>query len=199
MSRTSSLIACAAGIVLTASAPAHAATAANSQNGTSSSNAANEAAPGTTKMAPDAAPGLPPDPASALASPVGQLSCNVSGGAGFVITSSHALNCEYVPASGARSQHYVGTINSYGLTLGDQGPGRLTWAVASLGGPVGAGSLAGTFRAGSPSASVRAGIGTNALFGGPDRGLTLQPLSVQSETGVNVAAGVTEMTLDYAP
>lgn len=199
MSKTLSLIACAAAIALTAASPAYAATAANSQNGTTSSGAANEGAPGTTKMAPDAAPSLLPDPTSALASPVGQLSCNVSGGAGFVITSSHALDCEYTPTNGARSQHYVGTINSYGLTLGDQGPGKLTWAVASVGGPVGPGSLAGTFRGGSASASVGAGIGTNALFGGLDRGLTLQPLSVQSETGVNVAAGVTEMTLEYTP
>ena len=199
MSKTPSLIACAAAIALAAAAPAHAATAANSQNGTTSSNAANEAPPGTTKMAPDAAPSVLAAPTTALAGPVGQLSCNVSGGAGFVITSSHALNCEYAPADGARSQHYVGTINSYGLTLGDQGPGKLTWGVASVGGPVGPGSLAGTFRGGSASASVGAGIGTNALFGGLNGGLTLQPLSLQTETGVNVAAGVTEMTLEYAP
>ena len=199
MSKTLSLVACAAAIALTATAPVHAATAANSQNGTTSSNAANEAAPGTTKMAPDAAPSPLPDPGSALAGAVGRLSCNVSGGAGFVITSSRALNCEYTPADGTRSQHYVGTVDSYGLTLGDQGPGKLTWGVASVGGPVGTGSLAGTFRGGSASASVGAGIGTNALFGGPNGGLTLQPLSLQTETGVNVAAGVTEMTLEYAP
>ena len=138
-------------------------------------------------------------PTAATAGPVGELLCDVSGGAGFVITSSHALNCDYAPANGAPHQHYVGTINSYGLTLGVQGPGKLTWGVATVGGPVGPGSLSGTFRGASASASVGAGIGTNALFGGDTGSLTLQPLSVQSETGVNVAAGVTEMTLEYAP
>lgn len=136
---------------------------------------------------------------SASAGPVGQLFCNVSGGAGFVITSSHALNCEYTPANGAPRQHYIGTIDSYGLQLGTQGPGKLTWDVASLGGPVGPGSLAGSYKGASASASVGAGVGTNALFGGLGGGFTLQPLSVQTETGINIAAGVTQMTLDYAP
>ncbi|WP_237477894.1 DUF992 domain-containing protein [Lichenibacterium dinghuense] len=138
-------------------------------------------------------------PSAALAGPVGQLFCNVSGGTGFVITSSKGLNCEYSPANGGPRQHYVGTINSFGLHLGTQGPGQLTWDVASVGGAVGPGALAGSFKGASASASVGAGIGTNALFGGLNGGLTLQPLSVQTETGVNVAAGVTDMTLDYAP
>ena len=138
-------------------------------------------------------------PSAATAGPVGQIFCNVSGGTGFAITSSHGLNCEYSPADGAPRQHYVGTIDSYGLQLGAQGPGQLTWDVASVGGAVGTGALAGSFKGASASASVGAGIGTNALFGGINGGLTLQPLSVQTETGVNVAAGVTEMTLEYAP
>ena len=138
-------------------------------------------------------------PTPAFAGPVGQLFCNVSGGTGLVITSSRALNCTYTPANGAPRQHYVGTINSFGLQLGTQGPGQLTWDVVSLGGAVGPGSLAGSFKGASASASVGAGVGTNALFGGPAGGLTLQPLSVQTETGVGVAAGVTDLTLEYAP
>ena len=102
-------------------------------------------------------------------------------------------------ASGAPHQHYVGTINRYGLTLGSEGPGKLTWDVLSVGGAVGPGSLAGTFTGASTSASVGAGIGTNALFGGDNGGITFQPLSIQTETGVNVAAGVGSMTLEYAP
>ena len=136
---------------------------------------------------------------AAEAGPIGQLYCNVSGGAGFVITSSRALNCEYAPSSGAAHQHYVGTINRFGLTLGSEGPGKLTWDVLSVGGAVGPGSLAGTYTGASTSASVGAGIGTNALFGGANGGITFQPLSIQTETGVNVAAGVGSMTLEYAP
>ena len=76
-------------------------------------------------------------PQAAVAGPVGQLYCNVSGGVGFIITSRRALNCEFSPSSGARHQHYVGTISRFGLDIGSQGPSKLTWDVVSLGGPVG--------------------------------------------------------------
>ena len=84
-------------------------------------------------------------PVAAVAGPVGQLYCNVSGGVGLIITSRRALNCEYTPANGALPQHYVGTISRFGLDIGPQGPGKLTWDVVSLGGAVGPGSLAGGF------------------------------------------------------
>ena len=73
-------------------------------------------------------------PEAAVAGPVGQLVCNVSGGTGLLITSSKALNCRYMPAIGAESQHYLGTIRKFGLDLGNSGPGTLTWGVVSLGG-----------------------------------------------------------------
>ena len=143
--------------------------------------------------------GLAAAPGVALAGPVGQLVCNVGGGAGFVITSSKALNCRYTPANGAESQHYVGTIRKFGLDLGASGPGTLTWGVVSLGGAVGPGSLSGTYAGASASASVGAGVGANALVGGNNGGVTLQPVSVESTSGLNVAAGVSELALEYAP
>ncbi len=138
-------------------------------------------------------------PEAAVAGPVGRLDCNVSGGVGFVITSRRALNCDYSPSGGARHQHYVGTISRFGLDLGAQGPGRLTWDVVSLGGAVGPGALAGTFTGATASATVGVGVGANALIGGADGGLTLQPLSIESQSGLNVAAGVGSLSLEYAP
>lgn len=138
-------------------------------------------------------------PVPAVAGPVGQLTCNVAGGIGLVITSSRALNCEYAPSGGGRRQHYVGTIRRFGLDLGTQGPGTLVWDVVSLGGAVGPGALAGEFTGASASATVGVGVGANALVGGNNGGLTLQPLSVQTQSGLNVAAGIGAMTLDYAP
>ena len=138
-------------------------------------------------------------PGNAVAGPVGQLNCNVSGGVGFVITSRRALNCEYSPSNGAARQHYIGTISRFGLDLGAQGPGRLTWDVVSLGGAVGPGALAGTYTGATASATVGVGVGANALIGGANGGLTLQPLSVESQSGLNVAAGVGSLSLEYAP
>ncbi len=134
----------------------------------------------------------------AAAGPVGQLSCNVAGGVGLVITSSRALNCEYQPANGARPQHYVGTVGRFGLDLGVQGPGRLNWGVVSLGGPVGPGALTGSYAGATASGTVGEGVGVNALVGG-NGAITLQPLSVETQSGLNVAAGVGTLTLDYAP
>jgi hypothetical protein len=138
-------------------------------------------------------------PTASVAGPVGQLNCNVSGGVGFLVASRRALNCEYTPANGARRQHYLGSISRYGLDLGPQGPGRLTWDVVSLGGAVGPGALSGNFAGASASATVGVGVGANALVGGANGGLQLQPLSVESQSGFNVAAGIGAMTLDYAP
>jgi len=143
--------------------------------------------------------GLALAPPAALAGPVGQLLCNVSGGVGLIITSRRALNCEYAPANGARHQHYVGTISRFGLDIGAQGPGRLTWDVVSLGGAVGPGSLSGQFTGATASATVGVGVGANALIGGNAGGITLQPLSVETQSGVNVAAGIGALSLEYAP
>ena len=138
-------------------------------------------------------------PQAAVAGPVGQLYCNVSGGVGFIITSRRALNCEFSPAGGAQHQHYIGTISRFGLDIGSQGPSKLTWDVVSLGGPVGPGALAGEYTGGSASATLGVGLGANALVGG-NGGISLQPLSVQTtEGGANLAAGVGAMSLDYAP
>lgn len=137
-------------------------------------------------------------PQSASAGPVGQLNCSVSGGVGFIITSNRALNCEYDPISGGRPQHYVGTIGRFGLDLGVQGPGHLTWGVVTIGGPVGPGALAGAYVGGAASATVGVGVGANALVGG-NGAITLQPVSVQAQSGLDIAAGVGTLTLEYAP
>jgi len=42
---------------------------------------------------------------------------------------------------------------------------------------------------------VGAGLGANVLVGGSDRTVALQPVAVQGQTGLNVAAGVTELEL----
>ncbi len=143
--------------------------------------------------------GLSLAPTAALAGPVGQLYCNVSGGVGFIITSRRALNCEYTPANGAPRQHYIGTISRFGLDIGPQGPGKLTWDVVSLGGAVGNGALAGDYTGATASATVGVGVGANALIGGAAGGITLQPLSVEAQSGLNVAAGVGALSLEYAP
>ena len=58
-------------------------------------------------------------------------------------------------------------------------------------------SLAGTYAGASAEATVGAGVGANVLVGGSNRTIQLQPLSVQGQTGINIAAGVTGIELRW--
>jgi hypothetical protein len=60
----------------------------------------------------------------------------------------------------------------------------------------GPGALAGDYTGASAQATAVVGAGANVLVGGSDRTFTLQPISVQTQTGVNVAAGVTSFHLE---
>jgi hypothetical protein len=57
--------------------------------------------------------------------------------------------------------------------------------------------LAGTYVGGSAEATVVAGVGANALVGGSNRSVALQPLSVSGQVGLNIAAGVAGLDLRY--
>jgi hypothetical protein len=128
---------------------------------------------------------------------VGVLECHVSGGVGFIITSEKGLGCRFRPAHG-RTELYYGTIRKIGVDIGATGPGRLVWAVFAASRP-GPGALAGDYAGASGSVSVGAGVGANALVGGLNNSFTLQPLSVQVQTGINVAAGIGAMSLSASP
>jgi hypothetical protein len=58
-----------------------------------------------------------------------------------------------------------------------------------------AGTYAGATAGATVGATVGAGAGVNVLVGGSDRTVTLQPISVQAQTGMNIAAGVSTMEL----
>jgi Protein of unknown function (DUF992) len=132
------------------------------------------------------------------AEPVGMLECNVSGGVGLVITSSRALACVFRPQEGA-PEHYLGSIRSFGLELGVTEPGQLLWAVYSIPGVRSHYPLAGEYVGASAEVAAGPGLGANALIGGSDRSVALQPLSVTVQNGVALAAGVGELLLEGVP
>jgi len=59
------------------------------------------------------------------------------------------------------------------------------------------GVLAGSYAGASAEATLGAGLGANVLVGGNDRSVALQPLSVQGQVGLNVAAGIAEISLQF--
>ena len=137
-----------------------------------------------------------PIPASAQANrtKVGTLSCDISGGIGLIITSKKDLTCMFTPSQPGPREVYVGSITKFGLDLGATAGGEMVWAVFA---PTNRkfGALAGNYGGATAEATVGAGLGANALVGGSDRTVALQPVSVQGQAGLNVAAGVAELRL----
>jgi hypothetical protein len=125
---------------------------------------------------------------------VGTLTCDISGGLGLIITSHKDLTCMYTPSQPGSREVYVGSINKFGLDLGATTGGEMVWSVFAPS-TRRFGALAGHYGGASAEATVGAGLGANVLVGGSDRTVTLQPVSVQGQAGLNVAAGVAEMNL----
>lgn len=127
---------------------------------------------------------------------VGTLSCDISGGVGLIITSKKQVKCLFTPGGrkGPR-EVYMGSITKFGLDIGATTGGRMVWAVyASTDSPRRA-ALAGHYGGASAEATVGAGLGANVLVGGSNRTVALQPLSVQGQTGLNLAIGVAGLDL----
>src|SRR3954454_17273793 len=126
----------------------------------------------------------------------GTLNCDVSAGIGFIIGSQRQVNCLFTPSYPAPPEQYVGTITKVGLDIGATAAGQLVWAV-SMSTTRRRGVLAGSYAGASAEATVGAGLGANVLVGGNDRSVALQPLSIQGQVGLNVAAGVAEIALQF--
>jgi hypothetical protein len=136
--------------------------------------------------------------ANALPQPqlrAGILQCQGGQNVGFVVGSTTSLECVF-QSEGRRPEPYVATVHRFGLDLGITDQTRLSWAVNAPTGRVGPGNLAGNYGGVGANASVGVGGGGNFLVGGPQNAYALQPLSVQGQTGLNVAAGVADIELE---
>jgi hypothetical protein len=128
---------------------------------------------------------------------VGTLTCNASGSVGFVFGSTRELGCTF--SGPGRIEHYTGQISRFGVDIGFTQGGVLLWLVFAPTAQLRPGDLAGTYGGASASATVGIGVGANALIGGSGNTFTLQPVSFEGTTGLNVAAGIASMTLAPAP
>lgn len=126
---------------------------------------------------------------------VGALNCVVEGGVGLILGSKKSMVCTFKPANGG-SEKYKGSITRLGVDIGVTGKAYMTWAVFAPG-KLKSGSLAGDYGGAGAEATIGVGLGANALVGGFKKSVALQPLSVQGQTGLNVAAGVAGLKLRY--
>lgn len=139
-----------------------------------------------------------PAGAQAAGVEIGWLDCVVDkAGRLEFFTSDRSVRCEYTPMGGLSSpEEYSGTIEKLGLNIGATGYKVMQWKVMQVGSDAyQPGSLAGTYYGASGEVTAAGGVGANVLGGGSDRSFLLQPVSVQQQGGLNVAAHVTRFTL----
>ncbi|OHV68614.1 hypothetical protein LCM4577_05900 [Mesorhizobium sp. LCM 4577] len=143
--------------------------------------------------------------ATVLASPVsagtlrlGTLDCTIDGGIGYVITSNKGVSCTFRPYHHGPAEQYTGMISKLGVDLGQTHQGQLVWAVLAGTRHHEAGDLAGSYYGVNAEASVVTGGGANLLVGGLDGAFMLEPLSVQAQTGVNLAVAVASLDLVHS-
>ena len=127
----------------------------------------------------------------------GVLTCNVSSGWGFVFGSSRSLRCTYSPKPGV-AEHYAGTIKKFGVDIGYVSSAVIVWGVVAPTADVGPGALAGDYAGVTGGASVGVGLGANVLVGGSNKQFALQPVSIEGNQGLNVAAGIGAISLSHA-
>ncbi|HEY6992248.1 MAG TPA: DUF992 domain-containing protein [Xanthobacteraceae bacterium] len=138
------------------------------------------------------------DPAGAQRLRTGLLTCDVSAGIGFIIGSQKSVRCVFAPEPPGPEQVYDGSISKFGLDIGATSSSVMVWAVFTdtTAGP---GFLAGDYFGATGQVTVAAGLGANVLVGGSNRTVALQPLSVDSSVGLNLALGVAELRLRPGP
>ena len=139
-------------------------------------------------VAQDSAPGVE----------IGKLTCDVQGTSSFIIGGTNALTCAYEPADGGPATFYRGESREFGLNIGSLTDATLVWGVFAPAANTDPGALAGSYAGVTAGASLGAGIKANALLGGLDESIALNPLSVETQTSANLTLGVTSLVLEPA-
>jgi hypothetical protein len=125
---------------------------------------------------------------------VGVLECRGGASVGFIVGSVMNLGC-VLHADGLPEDRYIATIRKVGLDLGITKETALAWGVYAPVARIGQGDLSGNYAGAQGSATLGVGVGGNVLVGGSDNSIALQPLSLQGQVGVNVAAGLESLEL----
>src|ERR1700678_4002867 len=134
-------------------------------------------------------------PAKAAGVKVGVLTCHESSGWGFIFVSAKGLHCTY--HHGQYAERYNGDVTKFGVEIGYTSSAVIIWDVFAPNSGPQSGALAGEDCGGQAGAAAGPGAGANVLVGGFHRSFTLQPVSIQGESGLNVAAGIGSMTLHF--
>ncbi|MCA6109921.1 DUF992 domain-containing protein [Bradyrhizobium cenepequi] len=125
---------------------------------------------------------------------VGVLECRGGASVGFIVGSVTHLGC-VLRVEGMPEDRYVATIQKVGLDLGITQETALAWGVYAPVSRLGPGDLSGNYAGAQGSATLGVGVGGNVLVGGSNNSIALQPLSLQGQVGLNIAAGLASLEL----
>jgi hypothetical protein len=125
---------------------------------------------------------------------LGVLECRGGASIGFIVGSVTNLGC-VLRVEGMPEDRYIATIRKVGVDLGITQESALAWGVYAPVARLGPGDLSGNYAGAQGSASIGVGVGGNVLVGGSNNSIALQPLSVQGQVGLNVAAGLESLEL----
>jgi hypothetical protein len=137
-----------------------------------------------------------PAPASAQSqSEAGTLNCQLRPTIGLIIGSRQRMSCVFTIANTGRRETYEGRITRLGLDIGISAGGRMVWLVKARSPRLPPRALTGLYVGASGDIALGVGVGANALVGGSDKSVVLQPLSLEASVGVNLALGVAGLRL----
>ena len=111
----------------------------------------------------------------------------------IITAAQHASATEFI--EGRPEDRYIAVIQKVGLDIGITEQTTLAWNVFAPVARLSQGDLAGNYAGADASASIGVGAGGNVLVGGSNKSIALQPLSVQGEVGLGVAAGLESLEL----
>ena len=125
---------------------------------------------------------------------LGVLECRGGASIGFIVGSVTNLGC-VLRVDGMPDDRYVATIRKVGIDIGITEESALAWGVYAPVARLGPGDLSGNYAGAQGSAAVGVGAGGNVLVGGSNNSIALQPLSLQGQVGLAVAAGLESLEL----
>ncbi len=125
---------------------------------------------------------------------VGVLECRGGASIGFIVGSVTNLGC-VLRVNGRPDDFYVATIRKVGVDLGITQETALACGVFAPAKWLGSGDIAGVYAGAQGSATIGVGAGGNVLVGGSNNSVALQPLSLQGQVGLQVAAGLESLEL----
>ena len=135
-----------------------------------------------------AATPAPPAHAQPARLQIGSLNCSLSSSVGMLVGSQKNVSC-ILHSDNMPDEPYQGTLSRIGLDIGATSGGKIVWGVFATTNRY-SGMLNGSYVGATAEASIAVGLGANALIGGSNRAIALQPLSIQGQTGFNFGAGI---------